>query len=358
MTTTTIRDTSFRALKTVQISKPERYGYAALRIRRDALIESLEAAAHKCDIPINYEHKLVAIDEHDSGATCHFSNGVTKSASLVVGADGLHSMVRTIRFPNAPAPTYTGQAGIMWSVPRLELKYPVTSKPQSDMNLESTSMTTPQGVVLFVPNSSDGADMRIGAQRPLIERDVAGWKKLGQDKEGLAKVLRETCEEIPEPVRSAIEYAERSDKNEFFLWPFYVLSMIDGWVSKGRKGRVVLIGDGAHAFPPTGGQGAGMAVEDAHGLGLVLGMQSGPTVEERLKIWLKWRMNRIDRVAEYIANLGKSRLASPQPKVGDEGIRKETKPANPLGDIDDMAWLYDWESKEQLAAWMGKTKET
>ena len=45
---------------------------------------------------------------------------------------------------------------------------------------------------------------------------------------------------------------------------------------------MVLIGDAAHAFPPTGGQGAGMAVEDADGLGLVLGTVRDLSVQDKL----------------------------------------------------------------------------
>lgn len=52
-------------------------------------------------------------------------------------------------------------------------------------------------------------------------------------------------------------------------------------------------------------------------------------------------------MAEYAANLGKSRVAAPHPTTG-RGTGAETKPVNPLGDIDEMNWLYDWNSKDQL----------
>jgi 2-polyprenyl-6-methoxyphenol hydroxylase-like FAD-dependent oxidoreductase len=214
-------------------------------------------------------------------------------------------------------------------------------------------MMTTQGVVLFVPDSVDGADMRIGAQRPVEERDVSGWKALAEDKAAHLRLLRSAGEEIPEPVESAIKYAERDDRSGVFLWPFYFLSTLEGWVSRGGKGRVVLIGDTAHAFPPSGGQGAGMAIEDAEELGLVLGeLATSFGVQEKLGIWRKWRKDRVDRVAEYTAQLGKSRIAKPVPPTEDGVTAKEAKPARPLGDLDDLAWLYDWRSKDNLTAWM------
>lgn len=225
MTTTAVKDASFKTLKTIQISKPERYGYAALRIKRDVLVGSLVAAAKKSGISVNYEHRLIGIVEQDSGAKCRFSNGLTKSASIVVGADGLRSSVREISFPGAPAPAYTGQAMMMWSIPLslLNQSKEHALEQQNNASSEGIAMATPQGLVLIVANHSADADTRIWVQRPLPHRDVAGWKKLGEDKEALSAALRNTSEAIPEPVKSAIEHAERSDQNPYFLWPFLCL---------------------------------------------------------------------------------------------------------------------------------------
>ena len=354
MTTTTVKDTSFKTLKTIQLSDPQRFGYAALRIRRDAIIDALTAAARSVDVPINYGYNLVDIVENGIDvARCRFDNGAEKSVSLVVGADGLRSRVRKVSFPNAPAPAYTGQAGLMWSVPRGKLNFPLGSG--LDASRGAASMMTPQGVVLFVPDSVDGVDMRIGTQRPVQELDVSGWKALAEDRKAYLSLLRQDGEEIPEPVESAIKYAESNDEAGVFLWPFYFLSTMDGWISRSGNGRVVLIGDAAHAFPPSGGQGAGMAIEDAEGLGLILGeMGKNQAVKARLEIWQKWRKQRIDRVTEYTAQLGKSRVAKPVLATAEESTAKQTKPANPLGDLDELAWLYDWRSKEQLKTWMGQ----
>ena len=358
MTTTAVKDASFKTIRKIQISKSERYGYAALRIRRDALVGSLLSSARKQGISVNFEHRLIGILESGPGAECRFSNGVTRSASLVVGADGLRSKVREICFLDAPDPAYTGQAMIMWPIP-CSLLPDWEQQTAQERESEGITMATPQGAVLIVANSSGDPDTRIWAQRALPERDVAGWKQLGANKKTLLEALRNTTETTPDLVRSALEHAEKSEGNPFFLWPFYIISVRDGWISKGGKGRVLLLGDAAHAFPPVGGQGAGMAIEDADGLGLALSdAKLSSNIQERLSIWLKWRMSRVGRVADYTANLGKSRVAPPPPPASAE-IRKETKPANPLGDIDDLAWLYDWRSSPQLTAWIEEEeKET
>jgi 2-polyprenyl-6-methoxyphenol hydroxylase-like FAD-dependent oxidoreductase len=43
---------------------------------------------------------------------------------------------------------------------------------------------------------------------------------------------------------------------------------LPGWVSK--QGRMMLVGDSAHPFLPTSGQGAGQAIEDAATIAICL----------------------------------------------------------------------------------------
>ena len=150
---------------------------------------------------------------------------------------------------------------------------------------EDIAITTPHEVVLIVANHSTNADRRIWAQRPLLDRDVASWKKLDEDKEDSSAALRNTIEAIPEPINSAIEYAATNEQNPYFLWPSYVVSVTDGWISKGGKGSVVLIGDAAHWFPPHGVLGAGMALEDDDGLRLAIGdLEIALNNQERLSL--------------------------------------------------------------------------
>jgi len=340
--TTSIRDVSFQKLQTVKMSKDERYSYNILRTTRDDLVRTLVTAVEKQSIPIYYEHKLLSIEEKESAVECGFSNGIKKSASLVVGADGLRSAVRQISFPEAPSPVYTGQVGFFWIVPVSALN--LSAESINEISTEASSMTTPQGTVLFVPRGLEGTEVVLVSQRGLPDREFSEWKALAQDKTALIANLYETEEAIPEPVKSAIEYAESTEKNAFFLWPYYVLPTTNKWISKNGSGRVLLLGDAAHALPPVGGQGAGQAIEDADGLGLGLSEGLTGSIEERLSIWSEWRQDRIGKVVEYATALRNSRMA--RPATGDE------QPKGPSLLSEDMSWLHNWDSKTELRAWV------
>ncbi|KAJ9419865.1 hypothetical protein QL093DRAFT_2639662 [Fusarium oxysporum] len=79
---------------------------------------------------------------------------------------------------------------------------------------------------------------------------------------------------------------------------------------KSTAGRVIVIGDAAHAIPPTGGQGAAMAFEDAETLSYVLGRirdiclirpngDHRSLVNEMLHKWQRHRQGRIVKVMDF-----------------------------------------------------------
>lgn len=88
---------------------------------------------------------------------------------------------------------------------------------------------------------------------------------------------------------------------------------LEHWVS--HSGRVILIGDAAHAIPPSGGQGAASAFEDAETLAYVLGKLRlpgvGPTsLKEDLRKWETHRMDRIKQILDYTIKAGNIRKRS------------------------------------------------
>jgi salicylate hydroxylase len=81
----------------------------------------LAEAQEVYDIPVIYDHTLVglmennnptsAADEEDGSVTACFSNGVTDTASFVVGCDGLHSATRIALFGKEKA-HFTGMTQV------------------------------------------------------------------------------------------------------------------------------------------------------------------------------------------------------------------------------------------------------
>jgi 2-polyprenyl-6-methoxyphenol hydroxylase-like FAD-dependent oxidoreductase len=145
----------------------------------------------------------------------------------------------------------------------------------------------------LMPCSYTGDQVGIFATMEADDRSREEWAKFGADKQHLAKVFHDShskASEWPEIVKIA---ARAVEVDNMTLWPFYQVPVLGQWAS--QSGRVVLIGDTAHGIPPTGGQGAAMAFEDAATLAdLIAKGQAG--LKETLAAWESRRTERIEKV--------------------------------------------------------------
>ena len=63
-------------------------------------------------------HRLASLNQDSSGVDVELTDGSSDRYDLVIGADGVFSQVRQLVFPEAPAPSYTGQAVWRYNLPR------------------------------------------------------------------------------------------------------------------------------------------------------------------------------------------------------------------------------------------------
>lgn len=77
-------------------------------------------------------------------------------------------------------------------------------------------------------------------------------------------------------------------------------------------GRVILIGDAAHAMPPTGGQGAAGALEDALSLADTLASVHDKEVAhlDLLRKWESARQERVEKILAFTSKGGDMRKSS------------------------------------------------
>jgi 2-polyprenyl-6-methoxyphenol hydroxylase-like FAD-dependent oxidoreductase len=208
------------------------------------------------------------------------SNGRSGHYDLVVGAEGLRSKVRDLIFADAPKPHFTGQG--CWRA--------VFPRPA---DLHSSEMfLDPYNKAGLNPVSRDEMYMFFMETVPEnIWMPPEQWPALLKERlrpfGGRIAELRETLNE-----NSQVNYR-----------PLEMLLLPLPWYS----GRVILIGDAAHATTLHCAYGAGLAVEDAVVLAeLLQAEQSLPAVFEK---FMHRRFGRCRDVVEGSCRLGELEMA-------------------------------------------------
>jgi 2-polyprenyl-6-methoxyphenol hydroxylase-like FAD-dependent oxidoreductase len=182
---------------------------------------------------------VTQLDDDGAGVSVTFSDGSTGRYDLVIGADGLYSQTRSMVFPDAPKPEFTGQS--VW-------RYNFKRTPDV-IGLQAYEGQTGIGLV---PLSDELMYMYVTTPEP-----GNPW----YETEGLAAAMREKIANVPSPAIQAL-VGQITENAEVVYKPLEWQFIEGEW----HKGRVVLLGDAVHATTPHLGQGAGMAIED----GLVL----------------------------------------------------------------------------------------
>jgi salicylate hydroxylase len=226
-------------------------------------------------------HRFADLSESDDGMTLTFEHGARVSADLVIGADGIRSVVRQRLGFDAPATSegvmaYRGMVQVdrlpwakdaqglyLWmGAGRSFLCYPVSAGTIINM-------------VAFVPTDRDSAE---------------SWSALG-DLAALAAEYKGWDERVGQTIAAL---------DETYVWGIYDRPPLPRWT----RGHATLIGDAAHPMVPHLGQGAGQAIEDAYTLGVLLKGASRYTLAERLASYERLRRDRTARVQAVARQAG------------------------------------------------------
>ncbi len=224
----------------------ERYGTPTIVAHRVELQQLLARALPAECLHFGAEFQRFEQDEY--GVAAHFDNGTVEEADVLIGADGIHSVLRRQLFP-ASVPRYAGYTAWRGVAP-----------------FEHTSTEAFWG-------ESWGAGVRFGLAP--LRRGRAYWFCTQNAAEGdLVPVtrrkahLKELFRGWHHPIETLID---RTPADATLQNDIHDLAPLSAWTC----GRVALLGDAAHAMTPNLGQGACQALEDAVALGAALDDANG-----------------------------------------------------------------------------------
>jgi 2-polyprenyl-6-methoxyphenol hydroxylase-like FAD-dependent oxidoreductase len=261
-------------------------------VLQDILVRKARELGAKISLGVSFKR----MEERADAVTVDFTDGKTCSCDLVVGADGVHSKVRSLIFPEVRDAQYTGQCCF-----RIMGRRP----PEIDRMTFFLGNPIKAGVT---PTSQQELFMWLLSPEPTDEF-YAPERRLFRLKEvlnGFGGVIGR--------MRDAL-----TPDTEIVYRPLKAIILRKPW----HSGRIIIIGDAAHATTPHLTSGGSAAVEDGWLLGEYL--TRATTIQAGLRDFTERRFERCRFIVETSLRIGQLEVAgapySEQQLLFSEGMK-------------------------------------
>ncbi len=255
-------------------------------------------------------HRCTNFGQDTGSATVGFADGSTATADVVIGADGMHSVLQG--FVVDPAePVFSGVVAYRGLVPRPDEHPADALRIWTGESKHFLVYPVRAGELLnyvgFVPSDTSVRESWSASGDPAaLAVHFAGW----------------------DPAIGEVIVAISGPGGTGFRWAMYDRAPLPRWTS----GRLTLLGDAAHPMLPHLAQGVNQALEDAVVLATLLAACAGPAgVPRALAAYEELRRGRTARV----------QLGSRRTGAGYDSSASQ---------LTDRRWIYDYDAWAEAVA--------
>ncbi len=264
--------------------------------------------------------RCIGVESKTDAALLRFADGREVECDAVVGADGIHSVVRETLF-GPEKPRFTDH--ICWRG-----VVPADSLPKGLIEPDMTAWFGPRST--FVTYFMRGGKLVNWAGFC----EAGDWRMESWHVEGDRNEALKTYREWNPAIIRLIENTER-----LYKWALYDREPLRQWT----RGRVTLLGDAAHPMLPYLAQGACMAIEDAYALSALLDRAQG-SIQSAFKDYESLRMPRTAQVQRNSsARARTNELTSPLAQLRRDLTYKLKKLISPSRHTYEIEWIYEYD---------------
>jgi salicylate hydroxylase len=209
-------------------------------VHRADLVTLLRDGAIAAGVDIRLNQKIDRVDLSGPDPVLHLIDGTAQSAPVLIGADGLHSQVRTA-LNGTETPFFTHQVAWRATIPNTSPNVP----------LVEVHMGPGRHLVSY--------PLRYGTQRNIVAvEERGGWAAESWSLQDDPVNLQRAFASFSPKVRGWLGQVERPN-----LWGLFRHPVAEVWHKTTSQGGAAILGDAAHPSLPFLAQGANMALEDA-----------------------------------------------------------------------------------------------
>ncbi|MCX6516270.1 MAG: FAD-dependent oxidoreductase [Actinobacteria bacterium] len=210
-------------------------------VARNELVEILGSpVAARANVTLKFSTHVVSVEPGDSSSEVIFADGSSQSFDIVIGADGIHSVVRPC-VGGIDKPRFSGSAAYRALVPRSAVE---------DLPIDVTNRMGPDRHVVSYFIGRNRSHLNLVCISPEDSWETESWTEQGTMEdlysrfEGWSSDFLSLLGRIEEPI---------------FRWALYDREPLEQW----GIGTTTLLGDACHPMLPFMAQGSCQAIEDA-----------------------------------------------------------------------------------------------
>lgn len=295
------------------------YGEHTYTAHRADLLDVIKLAVP--DSAVRLGRRCTGLEIRDAGPVLSFDDGETAEPDIVIGADGVHSVIRSAVTEPSPA-THSGICAFRALVP-------AERAPSFARRNAQTLWIGPGHHLVHYPVSS-GRFVNLVAFAPAGRYSVESWTATATVEEFLAE-FEEWDRRLVDLIRAAGTPG---------CWALLDRAPLRQWT----KGPVTLLGDAAHPMFPFFAQGAAQAIEDAIVLARCVAENTSDPAQalhryEGLRIPRTARMQEVSHARAHLNHLPDG----PEQRTRDERFAG----ADPLTA---NGWIYDYDPDAVMMA--------